>query len=176
MPCAAAGVPRCAAAARAQVLEGIGLIEKKSKNNIQWNTKGMGLTTSGELKGELDGLKQTIVQLQGQEMMLDDYILLMQVRARRCAAACRTDCAEHAAPTASTYGLSMRSPWALPHRRACALASAARAPAAGGSRLSCERAVPPSPSPRCARRLRAEHAARALGGRGERAVRLLLAR
>lgn len=35
------------------------------------------MTTSGEL----DALKQSISQLQGQEMMLDDYILLMQVRA-----------------------------------------------------------------------------------------------
>lgn len=43
------------------MLEGIGLIEKKSKNNIQWNTKGMGLTTSGELKGELDALKHPIM-------------------------------------------------------------------------------------------------------------------
>ncbi|KAG8470831.1 hypothetical protein KFE25_009252 [Diacronema lutheri] len=60
------------------VLEGIGLIEKKSKNNIQWNSKGMGLATSSEMKSELDNLKQKIGQLHGQEMMLDEYILLMQ--------------------------------------------------------------------------------------------------
>ncbi|KAJ1628990.1 hypothetical protein T492DRAFT_132957 [Pavlovales sp. CCMP2436] len=59
------------------VLEGIGLIEKKSKNNIQWNSKGMGLTSSGELKSELDKLKNTVSELEGQ-IMLDDYILLMQ--------------------------------------------------------------------------------------------------
>lgn len=55
-----------------------GLIEKKSKNNIQWNSRGLGLSTSGELKGELDEMKAAISQLEGQEMMLDDYIALMQ--------------------------------------------------------------------------------------------------
>jgi transcription factor E2F3 len=67
------------------VLEGIGLIEKKSKNNIQWNSKGMGLTSSGELRAELDALKKDINSLQGQEMMLDDYILLMQSSLRELA-------------------------------------------------------------------------------------------
>lgn len=59
------------------VLEGIGLIEKKSKNNIQWNSKGMGLTSAGEARTEIDLLKQTVLELQGEELMLDEYIALM---------------------------------------------------------------------------------------------------
>lgn len=65
------------------VLEGIGLIEKKSKNNIQW--KGMGLSSSCELKQDLDTLKTQNHQLQAQEMMLDEYINLMQNSLREIA-------------------------------------------------------------------------------------------
>ena len=38
------------------VLEGIGLIEKRSKNNIQW--KGMGVTSTTDIEQELDSLKE----------------------------------------------------------------------------------------------------------------------
>lgn len=48
----------------------------KSTLTLTQPTPTLPLTTSGEL----DALKQSISQLQGQEMMLDDYILLMQVR------------------------------------------------------------------------------------------------
>ena len=43
------------------VLEGIGLIEKKSKNNIQW--KPLAGNGDDELSEELDLIKQEIAQL-----------------------------------------------------------------------------------------------------------------
>ena len=43
------------------VLEGIGLIEKKSKNNIQW--KPLAGNGDDELSDELDVIKQEIAQL-----------------------------------------------------------------------------------------------------------------
>lgn len=43
------------------VLEGIGLIEKKSKNNIQW--KPLAGNGDDELSDELDLIKQEIAQL-----------------------------------------------------------------------------------------------------------------
>jgi len=40
------------------VLEGIGLIEKRSKNNIQWN--GVGVTTTTNIQQELDHLRDQV--------------------------------------------------------------------------------------------------------------------
>lgn len=40
------------------VLEGIGLIEKRSKNNIQW--KGMGSNSSTNMAAELEKLKEEV--------------------------------------------------------------------------------------------------------------------
>jgi len=40
------------------VLEGIGLIEKRSKNNIQW--KGMGVTNATNMQQELNVLKHEV--------------------------------------------------------------------------------------------------------------------
>ena len=44
------------------VLEGIGLIEKKSKNNIQW--RGTGSADPDELQGEYKALRDEVAQLQ----------------------------------------------------------------------------------------------------------------
>ena len=50
------------------VLEGIGLIEKKSKNNIQW--KGMN-SNGSDIAVQLDELKSNIAQHTSQEQFLD---------------------------------------------------------------------------------------------------------
>ncbi len=44
------------------VLEGIGLIEKKSKNNIQW--KGSGPTIADDTQAEYAALKEEVAQMQ----------------------------------------------------------------------------------------------------------------
>ena len=44
------------------VLEGIGLIDKKSKNNIQW--KGTGLEDSEEVQADLQALQAEVTALQ----------------------------------------------------------------------------------------------------------------
>lgn len=58
------------------VLEGIGLIEKKSKNNIQW--KGSKMGTIDEMKKEMDNLHVELDELNQQEALIDDYIVRMQ--------------------------------------------------------------------------------------------------
>ena len=90
------------------VLEGIGLIEKKSKNNIQvarvdpcrllgprssltlppcaapqW--KGMGVTSSTNIQQELDSLKEQIKTAADQEAFLDSAIATMQSSLRHLA-------------------------------------------------------------------------------------------
>jgi len=54
------------------VLEGIGLIEKKSKNNIQW--KGQGVSRSGEARQDVMGLQQEVEQLAKDEDSFDQHI------------------------------------------------------------------------------------------------------
>ena len=65
------------------VLEGIGLIEKRSKNNIQW--KGMGSTSSVNMQAELEKLKEEVQQSTEQERWLDAAILEMQNSLRELA-------------------------------------------------------------------------------------------
>ncbi|XP_064641672.1 transcription factor E2F5-like isoform X2 [Lineus longissimus] len=59
------------------VLEGIGLIEKKSKNSIQWKGAGPGCNTT-EIANRLVGLKKEISDLEAREQMLDTHKLCVQ--------------------------------------------------------------------------------------------------
>lgn len=54
------------------VLEGIGLIEKKSKNSIQWLGAGPGCNTR-EITDKLLALKEELVELDNKEMELDQH-------------------------------------------------------------------------------------------------------
>ncbi|CAG2103208.1 unnamed protein product [Medioppia subpectinata] len=54
------------------VLEGIGLIEKKSKNSIQWLGAGPGCNTR-EITDRLLALKEELVELDDKEMELDQH-------------------------------------------------------------------------------------------------------
>jgi transcription factor E2F4/5 len=54
------------------VLEGIGLIEKKSKNSIQWLGAGPGCNTR-EVTDQLLSLKEELVELENKEMELDQH-------------------------------------------------------------------------------------------------------
>ena len=54
------------------VLEGIGLIEKKSKNSIQWLGAGPGCNTR-EVTEQLLSLKEELVELENKEMELDQH-------------------------------------------------------------------------------------------------------
>ncbi|XP_054164497.1 transcription factor E2F5-like [Oppia nitens] len=54
------------------VLEGIGLIEKKSKNSIQWLGAGPGCNTR-EITDKLLALKEELVELDDKEMELDQH-------------------------------------------------------------------------------------------------------
>lgn len=58
------------------VLEGIGLIEKKSKNNIQW--KGVCSGVSGSSQTEVGELQKEIESLRENERALDDHIKAMR--------------------------------------------------------------------------------------------------
>ncbi|KAF1866920.1 hypothetical protein Lal_00018306 [Lupinus albus] len=62
------------------VLEGIGLIEKKIKNNIHW--KGVDCSPSGEKNGDVSMLKDEVEKLSLEENKLDDQIREMQERLR----------------------------------------------------------------------------------------------
>ncbi|XP_027366160.1 transcription factor E2FA [Abrus precatorius] len=62
------------------VLEGIGLIEKKLKNRIHW--KGIESSTSGEVDGDISMLKAEVEKLSLEEQGLDDQIREMQQRLR----------------------------------------------------------------------------------------------
>ncbi|KPM04181.1 transcription factor E2F4-like protein [Sarcoptes scabiei] len=55
------------------VLEGIGLIEKKSKNSIQWLGGGPGCNTR-EITDRLMLLKQELIDLDNKEIELDQYL------------------------------------------------------------------------------------------------------
>ncbi|MFS7915360.1 putative transcription factor E2F-DP family [Helianthus anomalus] len=57
------------------VLEGIGLIEKKLKNRIQW--KGLGASKSGELKDDVPSLQAEVQTLSMEEHKLDESIWLL---------------------------------------------------------------------------------------------------
>ncbi|BAT96575.1 hypothetical protein VIGAN_08353700 [Vigna angularis var. angularis] len=63
------------------VLEGIGLIEKKLKNRIHW--KGIESSTSGEVDGDISVLKEEVEKLSLEEQGLDDQIREMQERLRK---------------------------------------------------------------------------------------------
>ena len=65
------------------VLEGIGLIEKRSKNNIQW--KGMGAGSSADIQAELDRLKDQVRSSSEHERWLDTAIGQMQTSLRELA-------------------------------------------------------------------------------------------
>jgi len=58
------------------VLEGIGLLEKRSKNNIQW--KGMGLGCTDDIEQELDRMRAEIRLKAAHEQWLDEAITTMQ--------------------------------------------------------------------------------------------------
>ncbi|KAK4776137.1 hypothetical protein SAY87_024098 [Trapa incisa] len=62
------------------VLEGIGLIEKKIKNRIRW--KGFGASGSDELVADASLLKSEIENLSIEERALDDHIRELQVKLR----------------------------------------------------------------------------------------------
>ncbi|KAM2976652.1 hypothetical protein FF2_013698 [Malus domestica] len=62
------------------VLEGIGLIEKKLKNRIRW--KGFDASMPGELDGDLSILQAEVENLSLQERRLDDRIREMQEKLR----------------------------------------------------------------------------------------------
>lgn len=56
------------------VLEGIGLIEKKSKNNIQWRGGGIAVTPVEENVEEIRQIQADITKLEHQERGLDEQI------------------------------------------------------------------------------------------------------
>ncbi|TYI58705.1 hypothetical protein E1A91_D11G379800v1, partial [Gossypium mustelinum] len=62
------------------VLEGIGLIEKKFKNRIQW--KGVGASKPGKTDGDVSVIQEEIENLSMEERRLDDQIREMQERFR----------------------------------------------------------------------------------------------
>ncbi|KAK7345260.1 hypothetical protein VNO77_15858 [Canavalia gladiata] len=62
------------------VLEGIGLIEKKLKNRIHW--KGIESSSSGDVDGDISLLKAEVEKLSLEEQGLDDQIREMQERLR----------------------------------------------------------------------------------------------
>ncbi|KAG5003234.1 hypothetical protein AAZX31_10G073400 [Glycine max] len=62
------------------VLEGIGLIEKKLKNRIHW--KGIESATSGDVDGDISLLKAEVEKLSLEEQGIDDQIREMQERLR----------------------------------------------------------------------------------------------
>ncbi|KAI3450754.1 hypothetical protein Pfo_007419 [Paulownia fortunei] len=62
------------------VLEGIGLIEKKLKNRIQW--KGVDVLRPGEVDDSLSGLQEEIENLNMEERRLDEHIREMQDKLR----------------------------------------------------------------------------------------------
>eukprot|EP00951_Prasinocladus_malaysianus_P030353 scaffold285417_cov52-Prasinocladus_malaysianus.AAC.1 len=61
------------------VLEGIGLIEKKSKNNIQWK----GATANTKTSEEANSVKQDIANLQDEDRKLDRHIAAMRQHIRQ---------------------------------------------------------------------------------------------
>jgi hypothetical protein len=58
------------------VLEGIGLIEKKSKNNIQWKGNSMGGVD--DMRKEINSIQTALEELNAEELMVDDAIARMQ--------------------------------------------------------------------------------------------------
>ncbi|KAL2557375.1 Transcription factor E2FB [Forsythia ovata] len=62
------------------VLEGIGLIEKKLKNRIQW--KGLGVSRPGEVDESLPSLQAELGNLNMEERRLDEQIREMQEKLR----------------------------------------------------------------------------------------------
>ncbi|CAM6125064.1 unnamed protein product [Calypogeia fissa] len=62
------------------VLEGIGLIEKKLKNRIRW--KGLGVSRPGEVKDDVSSLQVEVADLTLKERRLDDSIREMRERLR----------------------------------------------------------------------------------------------
>eukprot|EP00053_Salpingoeca_punica_P019026 m.189716 g.189716 ORF g.189716 m.189716 type:complete len:317 (+) comp17552_c2_seq1:399-1349(+) len=59
------------------VLEGIGLIEKNSKNLIRWRGSGP-RSNSSEVSGQLDRLRQEMEQLMEWERLIDDHERIIQ--------------------------------------------------------------------------------------------------
>ncbi|KAH6836800.1 E2F transcription factor 1 [Perilla frutescens var. hirtella] len=62
------------------VLEGIGLIEKKIKNSIQW--KGLDVTGPGEADESISGVQEEVENLNVEEHRLDERIREMQEKLR----------------------------------------------------------------------------------------------
>lgn len=58
------------------VLEGVGLIEKKSKNNIQWKPQSAADMSTEEAE-ELAGIKAELAMLEKEELVLDKHIRLL---------------------------------------------------------------------------------------------------
>lgn len=67
------------------VLEGIGLIEKRSKNNIYW--KGSGVNCSEEAQGEIDALRADIARLDREEEVLETSCQTLTASVRQGGAA-----------------------------------------------------------------------------------------
>ncbi|KAM6948380.1 transcription factor E2F5 [Aplochiton taeniatus] len=59
------------------VLEGVGLIEKKTKNIIQWRGENMGSQTP-EVQGQVEVLKAQIAELEAQEKELDSQKICLE--------------------------------------------------------------------------------------------------
>ncbi|KAG0561757.1 hypothetical protein KC19_9G089300 [Ceratodon purpureus] len=62
------------------VLEGIGLIEKKLKNRIRW--KGLGMARTAEARDDAAGLQAEVEDLRNEEKRLDESISEMRERLR----------------------------------------------------------------------------------------------
>merc|ERR1712050_442042 len=60
------------------VLEGIKLIEKKSKNHIHWRGSGSTEEPADELQKSIQDLKDEIQELKDQEKSIDDQQRIMQ--------------------------------------------------------------------------------------------------
>eukprot|EP00937_MAST-01D_sp_MAST-1D-sp2_P000800 g800.t1 len=64
------------------VLEGIGLIEKKGKNNIQW--KGSSPEADDGLQEKVNGLRQRINTLREEEQQVDSFVQQMTELVQQC--------------------------------------------------------------------------------------------
>ena len=66
------------------VLEGIGLIEKKGKNNIQWKGSEPDTENSSQLNEKVDGLRRKINALREEEEKVDGYVQHMTELVQQC--------------------------------------------------------------------------------------------
>ena len=129
------------------VLEGIGLIEKKSKNNIQW--KGMN-SNGSDIAVQLDELKSNIAQHTSQEQFLDQAIATMQQSLRQLAEdsansstrSSRTRTSARSSPSSRTPSSPSRRPRA--RRSRCPTPTRGWSTRSGGTRSTSSRRAGPS--------------------------------